>query len=68
MSVKIERVTKATLNKAFDYLNQHEETSQFLIGNLKSFGPDVIDHQYSGNFKMLVSNNRIVGFFALIFS
>jgi len=40
MNVKIERVTKATLDKVFDYLNHYEETSQFLIGNLKSFGPD----------------------------
>ena len=65
MKVKIERVTKSTLNKTFDYLNQHEETSQFLIGNLKLFGPDLIDHQYSGNFKMLVSNNKIEGVFYL---
>lgn len=58
---KIEPLTDTPLAMAF--LKRHEETSQFLINNLRDRGPRVTDDPYSGNFKVIKSENQIVAVF-----
>ncbi len=51
--------------QATTFLKRYEETSQFLINNLRDRGPVVTDDPYSGNFKVIKDNNRIVAVFYL---
>jgi hypothetical protein len=49
--------------QAMAFLKRHEETSQFLINNLRDRGPRVTDDPYSGNFKVIKNGNQIVAVF-----
>lgn len=53
------------ITQATTFLKRYEETSQFLINNLRDRGPVVTDDPYSGNFKVIKDNNRIVAVFYL---
>ncbi len=41
--------SKLDLELAFEYLNAHEDSAQFLINNLKAHGPRLTEHPNSGN-------------------
>ncbi len=47
------------------FLKRYEETSQFLINNLRDRGPVVTDDPYSGNFKVIKQHDQIVAVFYL---
>jgi len=51
--------------KALELLKKYEETSLLLLENLKSFGPTLTEDTYSGNFKCLIKDERVVAVFAL---
>jgi len=65
MGVKIEIVTSSNLNETLAYLNAHEETSQFLINNLKLYGHSLTEHHNSGNYKILRGPKGVEGVFYL---
>lgn len=47
-------------------LFKHEETSLFLLANLKTYGPKLTaEDTYSGDFKLLLKNGKVVAVFAL---
>lgn len=62
----VESVNKNNLVDAEQYLAAHEETSQFLINNLKEHGPTLTNHSNSGNFKLIRYGGRIVAVFCLV--
>jgi hypothetical protein len=47
------------------FLKKYEETSQFLIGNLREHGPKMTEDPYSGNFKIIKEGDEIVAVFYL---
>lgn len=53
------------ISEAIAFLKPYEESSQFLINNLREFGPRVTEDQYSGNFKVVKANGKIVAVFML---
>lgn len=56
---------KAYEEKALDLLRRYQETSLFLLGNLKDLGSKMGEVIYSGNFKCLIKNERVVAVFVL---
>ena len=52
-------------NQTYALLNKYEESSLMLLANLKSYGPLLTDDSYSGNFKCLVKENKVVAVFVL---
>lgn len=46
-------------------LNTYQTTSMFLLSNLKECGPCLGELHYSGNFKCLLENNKLVAVFSL---
>jgi uncharacterized protein len=48
-----------------DFLKQHEESSQFLINNLREYGPRMTEEPYSGNFKLIRENGQVTAVFCL---
>jgi hypothetical protein len=53
------------LSEASEFLKRHEETSQFLINNLREYGPTLGDFPYSGNYKVIRHQEELVGVFCL---
>ncbi len=53
------------LNQGMSFLEAHEETSQFLINNLKTHGPAETSHHNSGNFKVIKEKGKILGVYCL---
>lgn len=51
--------------QAYDLLNQYEETSLFLLSNLKTYGVKLTEDTYSADFKYLIKNGQVVAVFAL---
>lgn len=51
--------------QACELLYKYEETSLFLLANLKMYGSKLTGDTYSGNFKCLVKNGKVVAVFAL---
>lgn len=45
------------------FLKRYEETSQFIINNLRDRGPNVTDDPYSGNFKVIKNGSQIAAIF-----
>jgi GNAT superfamily N-acetyltransferase len=64
-NVKVERVDEGNQSEAMAYLQSHEESSQFLINNLKQYGSQLNDHHNSGNYKILRDGSKVVGVFCL---
>tara|TARA_Y100001935_G_scaffold249679_1_gene248640 strand:- start:237 stop:1118 length:882 start_codon:yes stop_codon:yes gene_type:complete len=61
----IQQIENSSDSKVLDFLNRFEETSQFLINNLSTYGPRLTDHHNSGNFKAILKNEEIIGVFCL---
>jgi hypothetical protein len=53
------------ITQASASLKRYEETSQFLISNLRDLGPVVTNNPYSGNFKAIKRNYQIVAIFSI---
>jgi RimJ/RimL family protein N-acetyltransferase len=51
--------------QALELLNNYEETSLFLLSNLKTYGTVLTEDSYSADFKCLVKNAKVVAVFAL---
>lgn len=49
----------------FEFLKRHENSSLFLLGNFDNYGPLIGSSPYSGNFKMISDEGKIVGVFCL---
>jgi predicted GNAT family acetyltransferase len=64
-SSSVEVVTELNRREVEEYLTSHEDTSQFLINNLREHGPKLTSHQNSGNFKVIRSNGRVSAVFCL---
>ncbi len=61
----IQNVTLASMDQCFAFLNKHEDSSQFLINNLREHGPKLTAHHNSGNFKTVKSGDEVKGVFCL---
>jgi 8-oxo-dGTP diphosphatase len=64
-AIKVVNWNKQLEQQAYELLNKHEETSMFLLSNLKTYGPKLTGASYSANFKCLVKDNQVVAVFAL---
>lgn len=64
-AIKVVNWGKQLEQQAYELLNRHEETSMFLLSNLKIYGPKLTEASYSANFKYLVKDNQVVAVFAL---
>jgi len=63
--MRVVDVTSENLKACQDFLARFEDTCQFLINNLSQHGPRLIEHHNSGNFKMLLEGEQVVGVFCL---
>lgn len=63
--MKVEMLSTQNIEEAKSYLLRHEETSQFLINNLNSYGATLTDHHNSGNYRIVRENDLISGVFCL---
>lgn len=63
--IEIEAVDAHNQLEVESYLAKHEDTAQFLIGNLKAHGPKQTAHHNSGNFKLIRHNSDVRAVFCL---
>lgn len=61
----IERVNEANSHEAMAYLKQHENSSLFLLGNAETYGWNLADSPYSGNYKLMRKGSKVIGVFCL---
>lgn len=61
----VELINEKTLAEAEIYLATHEDTSQFLINNLRAHGYTITPHHNSGNFKIIRRDGKIEAVFCL---
>lgn len=61
----IEKVGPGNLDEVLSFLSRYEESSQFLINNLREHGPALTDHHNSGNFKAIRKDGKIAAVFCL---
>ncbi len=61
----IESVTKTNIGEVEAFLFRHEESSQFLINNLRDHGATLSEHHNSGNFKAIRIGGNVVSVFRL---
>jgi len=60
-----EKVTEKNRSDVDKFLSRHEETAQFLINNMKSYGLELGEHLNSGNFKCIRAAEGIRSVFVL---
>ncbi|MEZ4743996.1 MAG: GNAT family N-acetyltransferase [Bdellovibrionota bacterium] len=64
--LEVKQISPPMIDNVLRFLSSKEETSQFLINNLKEHGPALSDHPNSGNYKALVENKTSIrGVFCL---
>jgi predicted GNAT family acetyltransferase len=61
----IESLTEGNRGEAEVFLAAREDTSQFLINNLKLHGPELTSHHNSGNFRLVRQNGVVAAVFCL---
>lgn len=61
----IETLCEESLAEASVFLRQQEDTSLFLLGNLEAYGHKLTSAPYSGNFKLVRSEGKIIAVFCL---
>lgn len=64
-NIEITRISKEEVPEVLSYLQEFEETSQFLINNLTEYGPTAGEFLYSGDFKAIKDQGKIKGVFYL---
>lgn len=62
---RIEKLSKSLIPKVQNFLSQYEESSQFLMNNLKIYGESLSEHPNSGNYKIILDDEKITGVFCL---
>ena len=62
---RIEKLSKPLIPDVLNFLSQYEESSQFLINNLKMYGESLTEHPNSGNYKVIFDDEKIKGVFCL---
>lgn len=65
MKNSVESVGPQNIKEVESFLARYEESSQFLINNLKAHGPTLNDHHNSGNFKTIRNDGQITSVFCL---
>ena len=63
--IEIREVTDADMAAVTSFLESHLETSLFLLNNLRTYGPRLTNAVYSGNFRAIEEDGRMVGVFAM---
>jgi GNAT superfamily N-acetyltransferase len=64
-SLPVQNLTPEKLEKAQEFLEFYEETTQFLLGNLADHGPYPTEHPNSGQFKVIEEGAQIRAVFCL---
>src|SRR4051794_19545474 len=62
---QVRAVDNENLKSVIDFLSKREDTSQFLIVNLREHGPVLTNHPNSANFKTIFKEQNVSGVFAL---
>jgi hypothetical protein len=57
-NLTIQQVDYNNIQVVLNFLHQYEESSQFLIGNLRIHGAMLTKHPNSGNFKILFNREN----------
>lgn len=65
MKNSVESVGPQNIKEVESFLAHFEESSQFLINNLKTHGPTLNEHHNSGNFKAIRTDGQITSVFCL---
>jgi len=65
MSLIVEEIGEKNRTEANRYLAAHEETSQFLINNMREHGPRLAQHPNSGNFRLIRDGEDVTAVFCL---
>ncbi len=65
MRLTCEQVTAETKEEFIRFLQKNEEYSLFLLSNLTTYGLELSEGLYSGNFKLLREGNHILAAFCL---
>lgn len=65
MQYSIERISQSSQQEMLNFLKEHEDYSLFLLGNFENYGATLTEAPYSGNFKLIRSQDRVVGVFCL---
>lgn len=65
MQYSIENIDNHNKSKAIEFLKQHEDYSMLLLGNLDTYGFQLSDAPYSGNFKLILFFDQIIGVLCL---
>jgi predicted GNAT family acetyltransferase len=65
MQLKIEKIDTSNQKEAISFLNTYENTSIFLLGNMKENGSTLTTHANSGNFKLIRQKDKVVAVFCL---
>jgi predicted GNAT family acetyltransferase len=61
----IRHVSTDDLERVRSFLEAHLDTSLFLLSNLAIFGPSLLDHGNSGNYRLVEEAGRVVAVFCL---
>lgn len=65
MHYLIERVDDSNKDLMLEFLKQNENYTLFLLGNFENYGFKLTEAPYSGNYKLIRSDDKIVGVFCL---
>ncbi len=65
MAYAIRKVDETSQGKVIAFLKRHENYALFLLGNLDVYGCKLTKEPYSGNFKQIAEEGKIVGVFCL---
>lgn len=65
LSMSVEPLNASSLSEAIAFLQEHEDTALFLLGNLEQHGPTLNTFPNSGNFKLIRSDGKILAVFCL---
>lgn len=65
MKISVEAVGPLDISEVKAFLSQYEDSSQFLINNLRTHGPVLSDHPNSGNYRIIKTGGKISSVFCL---
>lgn len=63
MKLEVKPLSPLFIDQAMNLMKRFEETSLFLLGNMRSFGTTLGEHPSSGNFYCLSDRGRVVAVF-----
>ena len=62
---KVEKISPENQEQMIAFLRDHDDYSLFLLGNFENYGSSLADAPYSGNYKLIRSDNEIIAVFCL---